>query len=260
MTIAENAAPALPSFGILARFREIFSLAFRRRPGIFVGFNLLALLFVLVIVLGIPFGVIYLTGEEQALAGGGANWVTWLVAGAGGLFWLFCHGVMTMAGCDEMAGERRSVGFYLRHILVRLPALVVLGLLASVAIGIGFFMVGIVGLWASAVFSVFMPAILWDDAGWGGLGRSRRLTKEYRWPIVGLLLLTAFVVLAAIFAPLVLLAVPFGDWGGIVGGLLVFVMELASIPVVGALPVVIHSRLREVKEGGGAAALRTVFE
>ncbi|WP_102958131.1 hypothetical protein [Mangrovicella endophytica] len=264
MTIADTSLPgARVRFGVFARLREVFALVFRRRPGIFIGFSLLLFLGLPMALGAAAIGVLEFSDPEQALSNTNTEGT---IAAIGGflalVIWLVGAGVLTLAGCDEMAGQRRSLGTYFRQTIRRLHVIFILGLLASLAVMAGFFLIGFVGLWAAAVYSVFMPALLWEGAGWGALGRSRRLTKEYRWPIMGLI----FLIYLAFIALFVLVSLTIGtvpeenETAFIIASLIPIVLQVLFIPIFCALPPVVHARLRSLKEGDSSAELRSVFE
>jgi len=110
--------------------------------------------------------------------------------------------------------------------------MLIVGILAT----IGFLFFIIPGLWIYGVYSVLVPAIVIERAGFGAMRRSQALTKEYRWPVIGAVLLVL------ICASLLNMAAVFG-------------VALISISVA-----LIYARLREIKEGVGVDNLVAVFE
>ncbi|OYW58129.1 MAG: hypothetical protein B7Z31_08445, partial [Rhodobacterales bacterium 12-65-15] len=61
----------------------------------------------------------------------------------------------------------------------------ILGLLSGILMVLGILALIVPGLWIYAVFSVMPAAVAIERNGFSGLGRSARLTRGYRWPIVG---------------------------------------------------------------------------
>lgn len=129
------------------------------------------------------------------------------------------------------------------------------------------------GLWVLAVFSVVVPAIVIERAGFGGLGRSVTLTRGYRWPILGAMILVVIsasllgivVSVAAVAAQAALLSLltGFGAAGGVLAIVLGAVLQGLYVAISYGLPCVaialIYARLREIKEGTGVDELTEVF-
>jgi hypothetical protein len=132
----------------------------------------------------------------------------------------------------------------------------------------------VLNLWIFAVFAVMAPAIVIEHIGFRGLGRSAALTKQYRWPIVGTLLLTAIcylglnIIIGAVFMLLVGSIAFLGDAGGIVsviaGGILPLILyaviSTIGIGLIGIIIALIYARLREIKEGISVDQIASVFE
>lgn len=131
------------------------------------------------------------------------------------------------------------------------------------------------GLFVTAMFYVFIPAIVFEQAGFGALVRSLRLTSGYRTAIVGLMVVLFLIMM---LASMVI--------GGIVGGVMVGVLlnnpdmlnggdmvrlpwwysffnagvSALTVPISMIPPAVVYARLKEIKEGGQADDLMRVFE
>lgn len=139
---------------------------------------------------------------------------------------------------------------------------IVLTMVVGILVGLGFMALLVPGAWLYAVFAVTVPAIVIERAGFGGMGRSRRLTKDYRWPVFGVLfvMLLCTMVLGSISA-----AVPFLLGGGGFFGvtLMVLVNALVSALSYGLSAIavaLIYARLREIKEGVPVDRLSEVFD
>ncbi|MEO0976331.1 MAG: hypothetical protein AAFY24_03700, partial [Pseudomonadota bacterium] len=78
---------------------------------------------------------------------------------------------------------------YLGPAFSSLLPLIILSIISGILMLIGLALLVVPGLWILALFSALAPAVVIEKAGFGGFGRSAWLTKEYRWPIVGLILL-----------------------------------------------------------------------
>lgn len=258
-----EAAP--PRFGTFARLGEVLALIAVRRPGAFLGFNALALLLVPLTSTALDYGLPAVSGLSQEEIAS-SLWGDLLVLAVLGLAWTVAAGVMVTAGCDAMAARRLTLAACLGRTLRRLPLVLALGALVLVTVAAGGAALGVLGLWFAAVYSVLLPALLWEGAGWGAMGRSIRLTKEYRWPIAGLIVLVGLGVLALfLLLSLALVTLIPGvafrpDATAAVFGLVVgAALHLSTAAAFAAVAVVTHARLRAIKEGEGADDLRTIF-
>eukprot|EP00903_Cladosiphon_okamuranus_P022917 g21109.t1 len=106
------------------------------------------------------------------------------------------------------------------------------------------------------------PAGVIERAGFGGLGRSKYLTKEYRWPILGALVLA--IICATIINIVALFVVGLVASAGSIG-MVIGIVLFAAISTVGAgflsiLVALIYARLREIKEGVSVDQIASVFD
>lgn len=174
-------------------------------------------------------------------------------------------GLLTLAAADLIAGTGLRLGVSLSRTLARIVPLIVLLIAATLGFMLGWVLFFIPGLLLMAMWSVMLPALLIEDHGFGALARSRALTKEYRWPIIGGfgLLILVFIGLSI---PLSFL--PTGvdfETSFVVTEIPLWASALSAIP--GALfyglwavfSVLLYTRLLEIKEGG-PGGLASVFE
>ena len=166
--------------------------------------------------------------------------------------------VLVLAAYDARAGRDAAVGAYVGTALKQILPLVLLSIAAWLLIGLGFALLIVPGLWLLGVLSVFVPAIVVEGAGFGALARSARLTKGYRWPLVG------FMILVYVVFYLVGLAISF--FGGFLVGISpILFLALQGIvsglaAALGSIAVAVaYARLREIKDGVGIADLADVF-
>jgi len=136
----------------------------------------------------------------------------------------------------------------------------ILGILVSLLIGLAALALIIPGLWVYAVFSVMEPAVVIERLGFKGLGRSEKLTKNYRWPIVGALALGWVCALIVI-----VIALGISDSAMSSDMLLVATLSYAAFTSVGTgllsiLTALIYARLREIKEGVSVDQIAAVFD
>ncbi len=161
---------------------------------------------------------------------------------------------------DAKLGRPAQIGRYLGPAFGTILPLVVLSLVVAVLFGIAAMFLLIPGLWVYAVFSVMAPAVVIERVGFGGLGRSARLTKEYRWPIIG-----AFLVLIIC---IIIINLVTGFVIGLiqaVGGIAVSLVLYALLSAIGSglgsiLIALIYARLREIKEGISVDQIAAVFD
>lgn len=151
-------------------------------------------------------------------------------------------------------------GRYFGPTLSTFLPLAVLSTAAAILVAVGLFLLVVPGLWLNAVFYVMGPAIIIERVGFGGLGRSASLTRQYRWPIVGLVALTSIFIVALGIATefMTKLVVAFG---GIPLGIF-FSAAISSIGagLAGVLVALVYARLREIKEGVSVDQIAAVFD
>lgn len=139
--------------------------------------------------------------------------------------------------------------------------------LLSFAVGIlaGLAMIALIlpGLWVYAVYAVVAPTVVIEGVGYGGMKRSAELTKGYRWPIVGVIVLvgisTVLLSGALLFAVVFVSEALFGD----TLFLTIIIASLAVAVVYGLIGIsvsLIYARLREIKEGVSVDQIASVFD
>jgi len=163
---------------------------------------------------------------------------------------------------DAKLSRPIRIGRYISPALGAAVPLAILTIVVTVLLVIGFMLLIVPGLWVYAVFSVLAPVIVIERAGFGGMGRSASLTKEYRWPIVGALIL-AFI-LVMILQVVAMFVVGMIAMAGTVG-MIISVILLVAISTLGAgylsiLVSLIYARLREIKEGVSVDQIASVFD
>jgi hypothetical protein len=158
----------------------------------------------------------------------------------------FVMGFMSLAALDAVLGKRHTVGEYSAQTLRHLAPIVVLGVLLSIAMTIGAILLIVPGLYIAARYFPWVPAIVFENAGWSGLARARDLTGGYRWPLVGAVLVVVLVIIAAI---LVLVPLSLALGGGVLSVLLEAVVTGIYYAFASVLTALVYARLREIKEG-----------
>ncbi|MEM6589070.1 MAG: hypothetical protein AAF641_11530 [Pseudomonadota bacterium] len=166
---------------------------------------------------------------------------------------------------DVKLGRSVNISRYFGPAMACLLPVMVLTVVVTILVAVGMLALIVGGLWLYAVFSVVVPVIVIERAGFGAMGRSAALTKEFRWPIVGLLLVTwiCMILIGMLFGVVLGLAL-FGLGDGFVGVLLmvllVSVINGFTYSLFGIATSLIYARLREIKEGVGVDELASVFE
>jgi heme/copper-type cytochrome/quinol oxidase subunit 2 len=117
------------------------------------------------------------------------------------------------------------------------------------------------------VYSVIVPAIVIDRAGFRAMGRSAALTKNYRWPIIGALILMILCIFLVVFVIAFSAMAAIGLSGGVdtpsVLGPWLLAEAAFSAIAYGWLSItiaLIFARLKEIKEGVSVSDLVDVFK
>lgn len=166
---------------------------------------------------------------------------------------------------DAKLGRRPNIGRYVGPALSTLVPVLIVSLIVFILVAIGVAALIVPGLWIYAVFSVIVPAIVIERSGFGAMRRSAALTKDFRWPIVGLLVVVwiCALLLALIFGVAVAVVLEFAGDGFLSGVLGVIVLSAINgfTYALSAISVSLaYARLREIKEGVGVDQLASVFE
>lgn len=151
-----------------------------------------------------------------------------------------------------------DIGSYWGPAIRSLFPVIVLSLISGILVGLASILLIVPGLWLYAVLSVIVPAIVIERAGFGAMGRSAALTKEYRWPILGALIV--IIIIALIIGGIIGFLGAFSTGGYLFGGLFEIVINGVSYGFGGILVALIYARLREIKEGVGVDQIAAVFD
>lgn len=147
---------------------------------------------------------------------------------------------------------------YVEAALASVVHIVVVTFIISLLASIGFALLIVPGLWVYAVYFVAIPAVVIERAGFGALGRSISLTKEYRWPIVLLMIIGG--IIAIVISMVGTLLAEFVPGGVIVDLIVSTVVYAITYGFFGIMMFLIYARLREIKEEFGEEDLVSVFE
>jgi hypothetical protein len=130
------------------------------------------------------------------------------VIGVVGYFWVQAALVELVRDVRDGRVDRTVGGTY-RAVQPRLGAVIVAGVLAAIAIGIGFVFLVVPGLILLTIWSMLVPVIVFEGRTAGeSFGRSRDVVRGHGWSVFGLILVTFLLVAIAsgiirlAFAPL----------------------------------------------------------
>lgn len=167
-------------------------------------------------------------------------------------------GVTCLAALDAVLGKRHALGDYLRQTLRHMPALTVLSLLFGLAVGLGLLLLILPGLYIFARFLPYTQAVVFENAGWSGLGRAQDLTNGYRWPLVGASILIGLSLLAAALALSPVFAAASGSMAlGVLADAAFSALATLLPATYGAHA---YLRLREIKEGVSPAEIAATID
>ncbi|WP_057462340.1 hypothetical protein [Pseudovibrio sp. POLY-S9] len=174
-------------------------------------------------------------------------------------FYSLTTALLVQLAYDAKLGRRIQLGRYVTPAIRAAIPIAILSLIAGVLAGVAMIALIIPGLWVYAVFSMIAPAVVIERVGFGGLGRSSELTKEYRWPILGLLILIGifigiFQYVAGFAADLTV------GSGQFVAMLAYLIPSTLGAGLSGVSVALIYARLREIKEGVTVDQIALVFE
>jgi hypothetical protein len=147
------------------------------------------------LVLALLFGVV------GALIGGLINIV--------GVFWL--QGALVEAVRDVRDGRQDlSIGETFSRVRPHLPAILVAGLLAGLAIAVGLILLIVPGLFLLTIWCLIIPAIVLEGKSAGeSFGRSRELVRGHGWSVFGVIVITLIaIILANIIVSIALIWLP----------------------------------------------------
>lgn len=241
------------SFSILfGNFMKVFLLGF---TGAFIGFTVNSTLFGFELAAGIGDPVV----DPNSLVVGAI--VSIIINFA--VYGLVTALIIQLA-YDVKLGRSNTYGAYFKTALPAIFPIILLTLVISILSVIGALALIIGALWVYAVFYVVAPVAVIERDGFASLGRSAALTKEYRWPIVGLIVI---VILLSVVIQLVtgFIIGAFGFLTAGVGGQFMAGVGISMISGLayafgGIVIALVYARLREIKEGVDVDQIAAVFD
>jgi hypothetical protein len=117
------------------------------------------------------------------------------LVGLAGLFWL--QGALVVAIDDVRDGRADlSIGQTLERVQPRLTTLALAGVLAAFAIGVGFLLLIVPGLFLLTIWLLIVPAIMLENCGvMDSFSRSHELVRGYGWSVFGVIILTVLILI-----------------------------------------------------------------
>jgi hypothetical protein len=163
------------------------------------------------------------------------------------------QGAVVVAVQDVRDGRADlSLGETLRRVQPRLGILVVTGIVAGIAIAIGFVLLIVPGLILLTWWAVFVPALVLEGLGLSdSLGRSRNLVSGNFWPVLGLIVVVVLILIGASIV-LSLILLPLDD--NLASFISNFVSNTIFTPFVGLALTLAYYALRAQKGEADAPA------
>lgn len=178
------------------------------------------------------------------------------------------QGVIVRAAISDRLGQgfqlQTAVKIAIRNIL----PIIILGIGMTLLAGLGFLLLIVPGLYILAMFYLYVPSIMFERSGFSGLARSMEMTKGYRWPIVGIILIMLVLswVITMIGSLLIFSLVSetllnnamFGQawWVSVLDAAL----QALVLPLSMIATAQVFVRLRNIKFGGAEEDLLRIFE
>jgi hypothetical protein len=247
-------SPSKPPLGVGTLLQDSFSILFRHFfPIVIIGFvpSLLG-----VIISGNLVGFEAVISMEDSSVTGSSTLT--------GLVDLMVYSVTTIflvqLAYDAKLQRPVQIVRYIKPALTSLFPVVIMSLIVGLLIGLAAFALLIPALWVAAVYSVMEPAVVIERAGFRGMARSVYLTKEYRWPIAGALILgwlcvAVIIIVAMLVVDLVM------QTENLVASVVIFAaLTSVGTGLVSLLTALIYARLREIKEGVSVDEIAAVFD
>lgn len=247
--------------GVGAIVSESFSILFRNFVPVMIlalGPTLLGL-----VVSGLLTGWDTVVGTADPTLTGATDWVGIVLSN---LFNVVVYGLTTALvvqfAYDAKLGRSITLSRYLGPAIASAIPVGILTFVAGLLMAIGLIALVVPGLWIYAVLSMIAPAVVIERVGFGGFSRSIALTKGYRWPILGTIIIIGICTILLSFATLFVA----GLLGGLAGGGLALIVLLTAVVTaigygLGGISLsLIYARLREIKEGVSVEQIVSVFD
>jgi hypothetical protein len=240
--------PTETGFSVGAVMSGTFS-AIRKKPKLLLGLASLPSIFIIASML-----LALVPGSGEILSG--------CLGIAFSLSNLIIQAAISYAVFESFMGNDVTIKSSISHGLSRAGRLILLGLAMGISIAFSAILILIPSIILTAMWAVAFPACTIEGLGVvDSLGRSRRLTKGYRWKILGLLSLSfAMTFMAYLVITIVVgIAMLFLPLGIVLTGILLLPALIVANAFMSVMLGVMYCRLRSVKEGLVPTDLTNVF-
>jgi len=191
-----------------------------------------------------------------------------LVSAISAVVTMLMMGTLVLTAHRASRGQQLMIGSLVGRTLSAGPAILVLGTLYLVLVGVGLAALLIPGLYLMARYAVLPMTILADDAGFYAMQHAAQLTEGYRWPIAGgviiMLLLTVVIMVGVSIIPLLVMGGTIETAPGEPDFAIMMLIQSVGTAIQYALIAVfvaqLYSRLREIKDGPGSEDIAAIFE
>jgi len=174
------------------------------------------------------------------------------------IFAMISQAALVYGALEELRGRHFTIGEALSKGFRRFWPVLGVAIVSGLIVMVGSVLLLVPGLIALCMLYVAIPACVVEE--WGvtqSLTRSAELTKGYRWPIFGLILL---VIVGAAIVGAVLEALVQAVAGDIVGSLFDAALQVYFTALASAVVAIIYYRLRVIKEGIDIERIAHVFD
>ncbi len=167
------------------------------------------------------------------------------------LMWTILTGAITRAAVGTFLGRDLDIGESYRYGLARFWSIVLVGVLAALAIAVGFLLLIVPGFIVLTFLSCAIPALVIEDKrGREALRRSWNLVRGYGWHVFGTIIVATLI--NGLFSSL--LTAPFGD-NYAARSIVAAIASVITMPFVALVGVFIYLDMRVRKERYSAADL-----
>jgi hypothetical protein len=218
-----------------------------KAPGIFIG---------LTFVSNLVAAIIAIAANISSIAGFISIWINMVLS-------LVIQGAISYAVFQVIMGGRASVGESVSKAASKIFALIAIAFLSGVGVMFGIMLLVIPGLMLLCMWYVSAPSCVVERLGpIESLGRSRALTKGYRWWVFGVMILASIFawLIYGLFTVLVRFLVPDIILRSIVSPIVTNLATLIPNAFVNVASAVVYYRLRMVKENLTMENLADVFD
>ena len=186
--------------------------------------------------------------------------------GGDALFWFFSQilvnsivgavvGVfITFLTYDTVLGRAVDINAYLSKLSTLFLPVLLVSLVLGTAVSLGLLAFLIPGFILMMIWYVTIPSVIIEEVGFGGFGRSQKLTAGYRWPIFGMVVLVG--VAMNVLSIGIVNALASLNW---LGTPVLLIISFLGMTFSAILAATTYARLREIKEGVSVDKIADVF-